>query len=442
MAEYTHSLPGAYQPLATIQQLSVRLSSAEPTAPLGLMLESAAHVATAQGIVERTAAGTESAVLEEVSARLETATGHLAQAIGALTTASYEIDHFKSGAGIGGGDDLAGRAEQPASTEHVAPSQPAVASGVRNLGTRSHSAGRNARRKGKGRRHGGRATHGIQQEYGEPIDFEYLTLQEFRAGLDGVVRNFLSQLPYNALAAETRRALMRGNEDAFFVPAVRFILDGVVAMLDREPVRSRLPTEMDARAAVAQYYAHKTARVAVKGGVFDEFYRNNVFVRDFITPELLATLRGQSDYIGTLGSALFSDASIVAGGALRAVRAQGGAPDEVKVITGSPELMLVAGVPKGSSREVFAHLGIPYVEGSELIVQTDEAGTPTEVKFRPEAHAYLRSHFAAGKGCPARQLRATEGAYRTELDRGWADAVRFLMPPGVTVKSPPARAIA
>ncbi|HSX16623.1 MAG TPA: hypothetical protein VLH86_00810 [Patescibacteria group bacterium] len=256
-----------------------------------------------------------------------------------------------------------------------------------------------------------------------------LTYQEKRVGIDNSCATLLSQIPYNHLAAQTRRAMRRGNTMAFFSPVTQFLVDASLNMLRPSAVADRLPLEMEDRAMVAQNCVRDVTAVATKGRVLQRFYDGNAYLSPLVTPQFrYALVHNQDDYINRLGAAPFSDVKIVAGGAAQALQAHGVQGNYADIISNSLDLAIVAGIHKDYAPDMVEFLGKPYGAVHHYVVDT--SGERPVVRFSPEAHAFFKS-LGRG-GCPARQLQSQNAEGHTVFDDGWRGLVNFLMPPGVT----------
>ncbi|HSX16622.1 MAG TPA: hypothetical protein VLH86_00805 [Patescibacteria group bacterium] len=263
-----------------------------------------------------------------------------------------------------------------------------------------------------------------------PRDFKLSYLQ-IRQGLDPVFGRLLAQLPYNYLAAQTRRAVRRGNESALYAPVTQVLVDATLSILELPYAVDRLPLEVADRAAIAQYFADRAAKIGTEARLFQSFYEGNAYLAPLLTDEDRHAIVKQPEYLGSLGSALFSDVSIVGGGAARALQEHGVEGDYADIIANSPDLLTVAGVPKASAAKMVRFLGAPYAAGRHYVI--DSTGERPVVRFTDDARAFIRNLFKNGSGCPARQLQAEDDEHRTVLDKAWSDVVHFLLPPGATV---------
>lgn len=252
-------------------------------------------------------------------------------------------------------------------------------------------------------------------------------------------RQFESLVPYNNLAMETAKAVRHGKREAFHIPAVQFVVDSVLAALSQGTVAARMPLEITDRSTLAMHDAHTIAEVATKTKLLRNFYRNNPYLQRITAanPDLESGLL-DADYIGTLASAVFSDASFIASGALKAMQALRVPGNVRQLISESATLKSFAGIPKEEAHGLVIELGIPPDPQHYKI--TIDKGRIATIDFSDHMVARIRGLMGPDVGCPIRQLKSDEPHARTQLDYAWNLIIDFLVPPGATANNPPVKA--
>jgi hypothetical protein len=392
-----------------VDAASKMLVDEQENSVVGDLVAAHTHIIRAREAIAGVLAGSTSTELEDAHAATELVTEQLESTIVGVTTAAGELAIYRS--------SLVG-----ADTEMK--------------DTRSRPAGQSQQQGSHRSRRDRRRTNADTNDNDSSSPIK-VSIIELHSRMRYTQHELLSQLPYSGIAMETRKAILRGNESAFYVPAVQFIIDTTLSILDQPSVTARMPKELNARAIAAMDCVYKVVEVAVNAKMIDQFYSNNVYLSPYVSPILRQSLNDQA-YLKTLSSSVFSDAKSIVGGAVRALRQKGGAVDERGIITRSSSLKAIAGVDKRSIEELTYRLGIPYVETSHYIIGMKD-GTPVDVAFSDETTAYIRQHTGPGVGCPVRQMKAQEEPYSTEFDYGWERIVQFLICPGVTVDAKQAR---
>lgn len=411
MTEHIQRSPHEGQgPAAYIGEVITELTAMGDT-PYGLLHDVAERTTRAVVALGQVAEGAGSVTMGEIHRATTQAEAHLTNARAAMAGAAEHLRSYKTAIGGGTTDsDVQTIPREPAAQARAPGDNPRVKAGKKNR-------------------------RAADKKENDPALAFKLTAEEFVPAVVNTRADMLNQIVYNSLAAATRRALARStNTEIFFIPAVRAMIDAVLKMVETPGARSRLPLEIDDRAAIAQRYIGRVADIFNKEGTFEQFYAGNAFLSDFVDEDYIGTFRHDHEYIRKLGTTTFSDVAVVAGGAYRLLQEQfGDVPNATEIIANSKELAVISGVPKEHAMQMMRIIGVPYAHRNSLLVRTDDAGKPVEVTFKPDTLAKIRSFFTAEAGCPARRLKATEpGPWQTELDRGWVEIVRFLIPQGAT----------
>ncbi|HSW37312.1 MAG TPA: hypothetical protein VLG37_03005 [Candidatus Saccharimonadales bacterium] len=244
------------------------------------------------------------------------------------------------------------------------------------------------------------------------------------------VNNFLS--PENRGVIEGTAWLVRsGKEDAFFIPAVRFLVDATLRVVTLPDVEAQLEREVFARQAVASKVAQEFADLAAKSRLFLNVYNGIPILGSLNIPDPKFLGLINPKYLGTLGGAPFFDARLVGGGALRVLREHGITEGHGDAIVASRGLLAIAGVYKGFAERSTDYLGLPYVDDVHLRL---EEGEEPRVDFTDPAKDFLRSLRPAGRGCPAGGIVVKDAPKTSLLENYWERIVRFLVPPDATAE--------
>lgn len=400
------------------------------TAISSLLGDAAASFSDAGEWVGIAAAGQGPQETQLVSDQLASAWRHAASAVSIVDSAAGEIDAYVSF--LGGSSS-----KVPASAVVQESPQQAPA-----RSSRPRSRGRGGGRRRQDRRpaaefepedvlHNPQVRAQSIPRFGEGLYGFTLKVGEFELAMRGIQHSVLLQTPYNAIAARSAREVRRGVGDALYVPAAQIILDTTLSALSQPDVARRLPREVHERMAIARVTAEITSDI-VTGSLLGVFYSNNEFLSGLVGKRELAILSQQNEYFSSLSRSMFNEVSVVAGGALRALRAYGDVPNAREIISSSTDLKMLAGVKKEEMVALLERLGTPYMREEYYDIEL-EGGVPVGIKLTAEARKIVHDAFGAQRGCPARGMRSSDGDFKTELDRGWHDVVNFLIPDGATV---------
>jgi hypothetical protein len=184
-----------------------------------------------------------------------------------------------------------------------------------------------------------------------------------------------SEAPYDYLAEQASYAVAKGNELAIALPAVGFIVDATLDLFERPEFARLLSQEVVERAEVATRGAEDVASCSVRSRLLRNFYQRSEHLQPFLTLGSVHNFMSIVDerYIGSQGSAPFREASTVAGGALRLLRARPEiSEDPIDILVRSVGLLAIAKVPKPAAdsdegvireqKERNQYLGFPYVK--------------------------------------------------------------------------------
>jgi hypothetical protein len=285
-------------------------------------------------------------------------------------------------------------------------------------------------------------------------ELKYGLMQSYRDNMLG------PEMPKNITAEQLRAhriaevsltgSLPKRRPQAFLNPAVSFVLDAAFMTLETQGIKKRLRgiTEVQYRAVVGRGCANLMTTSAVDAELLARQFRgdsirlglstdgNRLSVQEMMRLDILSD-RDSGGEINSLPRAVFSDASIVAGGALNALHNAGIHNDERAIIAHSSALLKVAGaateVVNDGTQTVnkLNVLGVPYFSADNFVISESMGAAPYEVSYTKETLDYIHSLYAKERGCPAQGVHAVEGR-ASLLEESWQRAVGFLVVAGAT----------
>jgi len=261
-----------------------------------------------------------------------------------------------------------------------------------------------------------------------------VTDQVMRDGMQNALDAFASA-EGTQVAEAAAQLVEAGRIEAYYVPAVRFILDSTLSVINSPEVRRQHGREVGDRQNGASYIAMAIAKRATDFDLFCRIYEATPVLADLIISSREVEALQDEEYLGSLGGAPFFDARIVSGGALRVARAKGFA-HPTEVVKDSTGLLAIASLPKDAQTTRMAHemLGLPYVRAENLTVEQED-GKP-RIAFAPEALALIKRLHRKGGGCPAGKLQLPAGETTIPLiQKYWRPMVDFLLPKNARVSN-------
>jgi hypothetical protein len=262
----------------------------------------------------------------------------------------------------------------------------------------------------------------------EPTGEYFIGPQIIKGGLISAVDSFDSDEGRN-IALQAAELVHAGNSEAYFVPAVKLLVDATLNVLTHPDAAPR-SLEVADRQTTASFMATHLAGVAAKG-LLRYLYLCNPALAKLSIPHSDIEGLDVAEYTGSLGAAPFFDARVVGGGAYRFLKSQG-VENPIRIVKNSHNLLLIAGVYKDPEFTKLVHkaLGSPYTDPENF--ELAEGTTDTEVRFTPSAAGLLKGLRINGRGCPAGKIKSPAAADRL-LTTYWDRIIDFLIPEGATV---------
>jgi hypothetical protein len=261
-----------------------------------------------------------------------------------------------------------------------------------------------------------------------------LSSDELKAGITPALREFLShEGDYPSISESARSLIGRGSYQAVYVPAVKFLVDATLDILNQPQVAARLPQEVMLRQAIASHEAGHIARIVATPGLFTQFYATDEYLRHVrLKVEDVDTVN-KPDYLASLGAAPFFDTRVVAGGALKFIRETGIDEEPSKVIGRSLGLLAVAGIHKEQTDRAMNVLGLPYADSFNFVGKSGGQ----EIKFSRIAFENLKRSYEPGRGCPAGRIALAGASNSNLLQQYWSRIVDYLIPADATTNGLP-----
>jgi hypothetical protein len=222
-----------------------------------------------------------------------------------------------------------------------------------------------------------------------------------------------------------------GNTEAYFVPAVRFLIDSTLQIVSEPEVKDALSNEVLDREFVASRLAEHVAKIATDNHVFSFLYKHSPTLSSISVPVVELDNLRNGEYLGSLGAAPFFDTRFVVGGAFRMLKARE-IEDPKEVISRSSGLLVIAGVYKDPEigKVVHSYLGLPYAKSEHYVLIDKEEGM--EVAFADQAQLILETLHVEGRGCPAGKIKSPDNSPNRLLSDYWGKIVDFLIPAEAT----------
>jgi len=267
-----------------------------------------------------------------------------------------------------------------------------------------------------------------------PFESFQLSTEEATIGLKPPIVDLLASELYENVSRQSAELIANGSPEAMFSPFVKVILDSALNTLTLPTVQERLPKEVVERRTIGAYCAQYATNLLLHFDLPTKYFGSHYALFPLLLlPNSAKNLRNK-EYLTNLGSAPFSDVSIVAGGALRAIRSQTELTESpANVIAGSRGLLAVSGVYKGNVQEAVRYLGIPYATADHFMLYDDPKGL--RVGFVDETKSFLQNLYVPGRGCPAGKMRADNGE-QSMLSEYWERLVDYLIPADATTDQP------
>ncbi|HEX5797310.1 MAG TPA: hypothetical protein VFX86_02880 [Candidatus Saccharimonadales bacterium] len=254
-------------------------------------------------------------------------------------------------------------------------------------------------------------------------------VEDFLAGHEGSYGPTFSGTS-EAVLAEEREA----NGSAYFVPGVRFLVKSGLAMLNHEEVNYQIPREVEDRTLVAYDTLRYTAALKGISDVLHAGYEG----ADVPRPQGAKRARhnpGNLEQMGGLSTAVFGDARMLAGGALKLLRDnEPPVANATEVIQRSYGLLKLAHVVEVVLPALHEQLGAPYAYTGNLRLSGNSDGMT--VRFTPNIFKRLKGYtpYRKGGGCPVAKMRSVNMA-GTILQEDWQSVVEYLILPDATINN-------
>jgi len=256
-----------------------------------------------------------------------------------------------------------------------------------------------------------------------------LSERELRQAIEPYAEEFIRRdSDDDALSESSHQLVNKGIEAAAHIPAVKFIVDTTLRLVNRPEIESTLPKEVYERQAVASIAAERIASTALESGYITAYYVTNPYLDSDVG---LHSGIGKK-YLGILGGAPFADTRVVAGGAFKLLtQASWLEDDPIEIIKRSRGLLVVSQIDKQKAKLAEQFLGVPYAEGVHFMGKKGEMGL--ELTFTDSTREAIRLLFR-GSGCPAGRIALAGANGSTLLQQYWEKIVDYLLPADATTE--------
>lgn len=243
------------------------------------------------------------------------------------------------------------------------------------------------------------------------------------------IDRFRDPLHTNALAAEVSVKMRQGDTDAYFVPAVQFIIDASLGVVTEQHRRGVLPDQISARSKQAIRIVSQLARGSTESGLFINAYQRSPHLRRWL-PENSEHL-ADAEYMSSLGTATIDDTCRIVGGAFRVLQDRDLESHALPIITDSPALLVFGSVGKRQSKSVAMFLGTPYAQRRHYRIDADN--DRVRVDLSPGCMRYILARRDELRGCPARKLKSGDGEKDSVMRQGLNNIAAFLLADGAVL---------
>ena len=239
--------------------------------------------------------------------------------------------------------------------------------------------------------------------------------------------SFFDEAGVEIVAASAELAT-RGDTQAFFVPAVRLMLDTSLGARTSPVTEQQLPLEICSRRQIATRLAGNISDIFSRGRI-EELYRHHPLLGRLPVGDDAYRSLSDHNYMKSLVQAPLSDTSAVSGGALRLLQREGFETTPAEVIRRSSGLLAVSGIHKAHHHKAEKFLGDPYTRRHLLLVEGEKG--KERVNFTQNARNILGTFYVEGRGCPAGRIE-NPSTGNNLLTGYWTQIVDFMVPEGAT----------
>ena len=255
---------------------------------------------------------------------------------------------------------------------------------------------------------------------------------DFGAAYAQAARSFLDTAQTNEIAQATYKAVRRGKDSAYLVPAVDFGVTVGLSVCRRVPMPDELLHRGDAVAMVAgMAIVHGISRQ-----LFVEAYQQSPYLSRLDDPTRPSCperdLTDQDNLLPLCETAVLQ-ATAIYGGAIRALRKEGVVEGLTDVIARSQKLHLVARTGKEREKRIDKQFGPPYARIGNFIVRDGEE--PVTLDLHPDTEALFLANIDQESGCPAMLIKSGDGG--TLYDRRYHELLQTLVTDDVKVSGGP-----